>query len=209
MSPLIAELQVKKAIATVTLDGGDQPVLLPIDTAFLHHLRPGADIPAKEWTEIVAEGQRLLAVRRSLEALSRRHRTERELRTLLARSFDPPAVDHAVERVRTMGYLDDEAWAKRYVASARAAGRGSALLRRELGRLVDDEAALPAVATHDDEAAARAAARKRAPSLRRLEEPLRSRRLYDFLRRRGFPDPVAPRCSPTLMRPPSASPTDR
>jgi len=199
VSPLIADLQVKKAIATVTLDGGDQPIQLPVDTVFLHHLHRGFEVPSDDWTEIVAEGQRLLAVRRALESLARRQRTERELRTLLARSFPPPAVDHAVERMRTIGYLDDEAWARRYVATARAAGRGSALLRRELGRLVEDDAALPAVATHDDEEAARVAARKRVPSLRRLEEPIRSRRLYDFLRRRGFPDPVARRAMTEVL----------
>lgn len=193
MSPLIADVQVKKAIATVTIDGGDEPVALPVDTAFLHNLRAGAHVPAEEWTAIVAEGQRLLAVRRALEVLSHRQITERDLRTRLAKSFQPDAVDHAIGRVKTMGYLDDDAWARRYVDSPRAAARGSALLRQELGRHVPDAAVAPAIAEHDDEAAARAAARKRAPSLRKVEEPARSRRLYDFLRRRGFADPVARR----------------
>ena len=54
-----------------------------------------------------------------------------------------------------------------------------------------DDVAMAAVAEHDDRAAARDAATKRLRSLRATEEPKRSRRLYDFLIRRGFSSNVA------------------
>lgn len=192
MSPVIVEVQVQKnGVAAVSIDGED-PVVLPLETVVLHHLREGAHLPPDQWSEAQSQGRRLLAVRKALELLSRKHRTERELRTALARSFEPDEVEHASDRMRSLGYLDDRAWAKNYVSGPRSTGRGRALLKHELGqRGVPDEVAQTAIAEHDDRAAARAAAVKRARSLRNVEEPKRSRRLYDFLRRRGFADPVA------------------
>lgn len=192
MSPVIVEVQVKKnGVAAVAVDG-DDPIDLPLETVVLHHLREGVHLPPDRWAEVTSEGRRLIAVRKALELLSRKQRTERELRTALARSFLPDEVDHAVERMRGLGYLDDQAWAKNYVAGPRASGRGRALLKHELGqRGVPDRVAQSAVAEHDDRSAAREAAAKRARSLRSVEEPRRSRRLYDFLRRRGFSDSIA------------------
>lgn len=190
--PVIVEIQVKKnGVAAVSIDG-DDPVVLPLETVVLHHLREGTHLPPGRWSDVQSEGRRLLAVRKALELLSRKHRTERELGTALARSFMPDEVEHAVERMRSLGYLDDRAWAKNYVSGPRSTGRGRALLKQELGqRGVPDAIAQTAVAEHDDRTAAREAASKRARSLRTVEEPKRSRRLYDFLRRRGFSDAVA------------------
>lgn len=202
MSPVIIEVQVKKrGVAAVSIDGGDEPVVLPLDTVVLHHLREGNHLSPDEWRTATGEGRRLLAVRQALDLLARRHRTERELSSALARSFEPDAVTHAVKRMRTLGYLDDAAWARSYVASPRAADRGRAMLRHELGqRGIADPIVVEAVATHDDASAAGEAARKRARSLRRIDEPKRTRRLYDFLRRRGFADSVAREAAATALR---------
>ncbi|MEX2032412.1 MAG: regulatory protein RecX, partial [Dehalococcoidia bacterium] len=169
-----------------------QPTLLPVDTVVLHHLREGNHLPPEEWRAVTAEGQQLLAVRKALEILARRQKTEHELRTALARSFDATAIEAAVERMRSLGYLNDEAWARNYVASGRAAERGRALLRHELGQHgVPDPLVVTAIEEHDDRAAALAAARKRMRSLRHLDESKRSKRLYDFLRRRGFSSSIS------------------
>lgn len=75
------------------------------------------------------------------------------------------------------------------------------MLRHELGqRGIADPIVVEAVATHDDASAAGEAARKRARSLRRIDEPKRTRRLYDFLRRRGFADSVAREAAATALR---------
>ncbi len=190
--PVIVEVQVKKnGVAAVSIDS-DDPVVLPLETVVLHHLREGVHLPPDRWSEVHSEGRRLLAIRKALELLSRKHRTERELATALARSFLPDEVQHAVDRMRSLGYLDDHSWATNYVAGPRATGRGRALLKHELNQHgVADELAEAAVIQHDDRAAALQAATKRARSLRSVEEPKRTRRLYDFLRRRGFSDAVA------------------
>lgn len=193
MSPVITEVQLqKRGVVAVSIDGDDAPTLLPVDTVALHRLREGDHLPPEEWRAVASEGRRLLAVRKALEILARAQKTEHELRTALTREFEPDAVEGAVERMASLGYLNDEAWAKNYVASGRAAERGRALLRHELGQHgVPDPLVVTTIEEHDDRAAAVAAASKRMRALRRLDEAKRSKRLYDFLRRRGFSSSVA------------------
>jgi len=196
MSPVITDVQIKRngvAAVTVTLDSGDDdPVVLPLETVVLHHLRTGNCLPEEDWQEARTEGRKLLAVRHALDLLSRRQRTQQELHTALGKSFAPDEATHAVERMGELGYLDDEAWAKNYVNGPRANGRGRAMLQRELSqRGIEQTVAATAIEAHDERTAAAEAARKRVRALRNVEEPKRSRRLYDFLRRRGFSDPIA------------------
>ena len=197
MSPVITDVQIKRngvAAVTVTLDSGEDgdPVVLPLETVVVHHLRSGNHLPPEDWTAACDEGRRLLAVRQALDLLSRRPRTQQELTKALAKSFTPDEAAHAVERMRELGYLDDEAWARNYVQGPRSSGRGRALLQRELNqRGIDRPIAAVVVEEHDERTAAADAARKRMRALRKVEEPKRSHRLYDFLRRRGFADGVA------------------
>jgi regulatory protein len=166
--------------------------VLPVDTVVLNHLRSGMDIEDAEWRRIRAGGQLILATRLGFDLLSRRPRTEQELHRALARRFGDEAAAGAVERMRELGYLDDAAWAKQYVASGASAVRGKALLKHELRhRGVADPLVADALEGHDDHAAARQAALKRVRALRDLDPERRRRRLYDFLRRRGFSDAAA------------------
>ncbi len=195
MSPVILAVEAKpRGVATVTLAGADEEETcrLPIDTVVLHHLRAGAELEEGEWRAIRAVGQQMLATRHGLDLLSRRHRTEQELHRALTRRWDEDAARGAVDRLRELGYLDDATWAKNYVASGAAAVRGRTLLRHELRhRGIADPLVAEALEEHDDRAAARTAAMKRIRSLQRLEPEKRKRRLYDFLRRRGFNDAAA------------------
>jgi regulatory protein len=89
------------------------------------------------------------------------------------------------------GYLDDEAFARHWVATRAARGYGPARLRAELrarGVAVTlIEAAL--AGRHDDESElerARAVARRRLPALQRGDRARAAGRLRDYLLRRGF-----------------------
>jgi regulatory protein len=155
-------------------------------------LHEGAHLADGDWSAIRATGGQRIAVRRALEILARRPRTAAELHTALARRFDDGDAAHAVARMRELGYLDDEAWAHSYVASGRARQRGTALLRLELTQHgVPGDLAARVLEEHDDLEAALAAARKRLTALGRLDEERIRRRLYDFLRRRGFDHGIA------------------
>ncbi len=194
MSPVITAIERRRrGVVAVTIDDGEEPCLLPVEEIIEHALHEGASLGPAAWEDLRRRGRERLAVRRALEVLARRRRTQAELRTALVRqAFAPDEVDHAVGRMRELHYLDDEAWASSYVASMRAETRGTALLKQELrSHGVSGDMAERVLQEHDDVEAALAAARRRLTSLGRLDEERVRRRLYDFLRRRGFDHGIA------------------
>jgi regulatory protein len=151
------------------------------------------------------------AAARFLEA---RPRSEDEVRRKLLRlGYRPELVEDAVARLLSVGYLDDEAFARSWVESRdRARPRGEHALRRELGLkgldrgLIDtllDERRDGALAGGDgapgaDEAAAeRLLAKKLGPILREPDSRRRLQRAYALLARNGFSPDV---CSAVARR---------
>lgn len=208
MSRTVTALEKKgNGVVAVTViaddEGGDDspPALLPIESVILNQVREGAEFPDARWEEIRADGALLLATRRGLELLSRKPRTERDLRKALVEDFQPIDIDRALARLHELGYLDDRAWSDRYVGSPRAQVRGRSLLRSELkARGVSDEVVAETLDGRDELAAAIETAAKRVRSLRSIEdEERRKRRLYDFLRRRGFADDVCRRAMESVL----------
>ena len=208
MSRTVTALEKKgNGVVAVTViaddEGGDDspPALLPIESVILNQVREGAEFPDARWEEIRADGALLLATRRGLELLSRKPRTERDLRKALVEDFQAIDIDRALARLHELGYLDDRAWSDRYVGSPRAQVRGRSLLRSELkARGVSDEVVAETLDGRDELAAAIETAAKRVRSLRSIEdEERRKRRLYDFLRRRGFADDVCRRAMESVL----------
>ncbi len=126
-------------------------------------------------------------------------------RRLTSMGYRAPLVDDAVLRMTELGYLDDEAFARAWVASRdRARPRGEHALRRELQLKGIDrsnidvvleerraEAATDVQAGHDgfgadDLAAERLLRRKLAPILRENDPRKRRQRAYALLARSGF-----------------------
>ncbi|MCY7417290.1 MAG: recombination regulator RecX [Chloroflexi bacterium] len=100
---------------------------------------------------VMAAGAAVLAIRA---------RTTHELRTrLMTLGYPAELVDAAIERLGTLGYLDDEAYARAWGASRdRARPRGAMALRRELLRKgIAKEFADAALRDRDAEAAVAAA----------------------------------------------------
>jgi regulatory protein len=95
------------------------------------------------------------------------------------------------------GYLDDEAFARHWVAARASRGYGPARLRAELrARGIDTaliEAALTGVGDDGDLERARAVARRRLPALQRDDRARTAARLRDHLLRRGYPASVVAR----------------
>ena len=136
------------------------------------------------------------ALQQALRLLAVRGYATAELRRRLLRQHEADAVEAALGALEGTAFLDDGAWSVAYVAGMRGRERSSALLRRDLAaRGVTGEVATNALATHDDEAAALAVARRRAGSLRSLEAEVRARRLRDYLLRRGFSGGLAQRAA--------------
>ena len=131
------------------------------------------------------------AVEAGLNFVSYRPRSAKEVVDHLRKqSFDADARDHAIRRLEELGYLDDAAFARFWVESReshrpkgrralawelRQKGVADAVIEDTLARFSGDEAAL-----------ARAAARKRAATLRVDDAQGFQRKLGAFLARRGF-----------------------
>lgn len=137
----------------------------------------------------------LPAYSRSLDALSRRARSSRELSRWLAdRGYAQADIAEAIERLTASGLLDDAKYAyafarTRLVDRHQSPRRVSAeLARRGVPRDVADQAiaAVTADSDVDAEAAIEAAARKRLRALSVRDPVVRRRRLMAFLLRQGF-----------------------
>jgi regulatory protein len=152
-------------------------------------LRVGSAVDGSTTARLLNEDQRARVYDAALRFLGARPRSEREIRTRLARhQFAPEMVDGAIERLRRIGLVDDAAFAEYWVEQRQThRPRGGRLLKQELrAKGVDLDTAAAAIPTDDDaEGAYRAAARK-AYSLRAVDERTFKQRLSGFLQRRGF-----------------------
>ncbi len=133
------------------------------------------------------------AFRSALRSLERRAHGERELAKKLERKgHRRQAVSAAIMRLRTLGLLDDLAFARAYIAGRTGRGRGPVRLRHDLGRLgVAKEAAEVALAelmagVDDPLERPRALIARRAQQIAALPIEARRRRLIAYLGRRGY-----------------------
>jgi regulatory protein len=128
----------------------------------------------------------------SMHALARRGVSSREMHDLLlAREFDEADVVAEIDRLESVGLLDDGLLAETLVRTLRERkGLGRAALVGELKRrkLHSDaiEAALAVVEGDDELDRAIAIAERRAPQLRSYDAETAKRRLGAFLMRKGY-----------------------
>lgn len=133
------------------------------------------------------------AFRTALRSLELRSFARSDLARRLVRKGHPrPAVEAALERAVGLGLLDDAAFARDYVQSRAARGRGPSRLVRDLLAMGVERALIErALSAHWPEGSDRstiplALATKRAAQLGGLPRPTRRRRLLAYLARRGF-----------------------
>jgi regulatory protein len=133
------------------------------------------------------------AWRTVLRHLARRAFARHDLERRLCRKGHPPAaVARAVVRAADAGLLDDARFAAEVVELKAARGRGPARLLADLAAMgVPDAIARRAVsawseAQEDPDVMPRNLARRRAGQLHALPQPVRRRRVINYLARRGF-----------------------
>ena len=131
----------------------------------------------------------------ALRALAMRPLTAAELRKRLERRFETAAVDEVVRDLLERHLVDDAAYAAAWRGNRERNGpRSAALIHRELlQRGVADDVATAAVDGMDDWAAAAQAARTQLSRLRGLDQQTFTRRLGNYLLRRGFSAGIARR----------------
>ncbi len=161
-------------------------------TAAARQLRPGQYLSVAALATLAGAEERDAAMAAALRLLGHRARSVAELRTrLLRQDYSPAIVERVVARLKELGYLDDAAFAQRWVETRqRTSPRGTLLLQRELrqhgiaGHVAEQAVA---AAAGDAYAQARRAAAPRLARLARTDFETFARRLGGFLTRRGFP----------------------
>jgi regulatory protein len=157
-------------------------------------LRAGVVLDAAQVKALREAAAGLRTYDRALNLLAFRARSSADLRRKLVEKGEPGALaDQAIEKLKALGLLDDEAYA-RQVARGKLLGGASKrrvqqeLWRRGVTRDVADGAMQDVVADEevDEEQSAVTVARRKAASLAKLDAPTRRRRLYGFLARRGY-----------------------
>lgn len=158
-------------------------------------LREGRVLGEAELARAVEASRRVECFDRALDALARRSRSRRDLeRWLLQRQQAAADVAAALDRLESLGLLDDLAFARGF-AQSRAVGRGfgarriaAELARKGVARGIIDAALadLREEGGADEGASLDAAAAKRARSLAKLAPEVARRRLVGWLVRRGF-----------------------
>jgi regulatory protein len=133
------------------------------------------------------------AYRTVLRALEVRSYARGDLaRRMLRKGHQRQAVETALERASRLGLLDDAAFARSYVQTRSARGRGPARLVRDLlsmgveRGLIDRAVAAEWSEESDKTAMPLALAKKRAAQLGGLPRQTRRRRVVAYLARRGF-----------------------
>jgi regulatory protein len=143
----------------------------------------------------VREGTVLEAFDRAARSLALRDRSSSSLARLLTRKgIDREAAQAAIERLRAAGFIDDEAYARRFARSRAASGVARGRIAAELFREgISRDAANAAIAETfeaeriDEGAIVEAAAARKFRSLGGLPPRKQRARLWAFLARRGYP----------------------
>jgi regulatory protein len=158
-------------------------------------LAVGTALTDRSRAAVEHEVQTLRTYDRALNMLAFRARASRELRLALLKKGEPePYVDAALERLSSLGLLNDADYARQF-ARAKMTGPGlskrrlqSELFRRGVARDVADEAIGEVLSDEavDEEAIIERVAAKKLRTLSKLDADTRRRRLYAFLARRGY-----------------------
>ena len=183
------EKQKRGRRANVFVDG-EYALSLRLDVLQAAGLVAGGELTEARRREVEADDQRLGAVEAALRLLAMGPRSEHDLRQRLSRrrGFRREAVDHALRRMKELGYLNDGAFARFWVESRQAATpRSKRALAFELGRKgVPREQLDAALDGVSDAEAAYEAAQRRVRVLRGVDHQTFERRLGAFLNSRGF-----------------------
>ena len=195
----------REGAVRVEVDG--RPLLtVPAEIAVRLGLGVGGLLSGPVHQELCRAADAEAAFRTALRALERRPFAARDLaRRLILKGHPPEAAEQAVGRAEGLGLVNDETYARHFIQTRSARGRGPARLRRELtamgvvpplvDRLLSEE--LPEEQTLDRVAAL---ARKRAGQLTGLARQDRVRRVVAYLARRGYRGPEVVRAVREVCR---------
>ncbi|MCC6422590.1 MAG: RecX family transcriptional regulator [Phycisphaerales bacterium] len=157
------------------------------------HLKEGMELTDQQVLDIQRGEVRQECMDKALRFLERRLYSRHELHTRLTRGeYGPAVIEEVLNDLQRLGYVDDERFARTKALSAaqhKHHGKRRAMLeliKSGVDRTTADRALETVYEVHDSMATARQLAKKKAPSLRRLDPLAARRRLAGMLLRRGF-----------------------
>ena len=179
---------------TVRLElDGSRFGVVPADLIAAEELSPGQTIAPALHERLSAAADIEAAFRTGLRVLELRPYARADLgRRLQRKGHLRAAVDAALERLLTLGLLNDETYARNYVQTRAARGRGPSRLIRDLlamgvqRSLIDGALAAEWPEGSDRTSMPQALVSKRAAQLGTLPRQAKRRRLLAYLARRGF-----------------------
>ena len=164
---------------------------LDLDVASDSGLRPGAELSDREVSELCARSDYERAKSRALWYLDRSDRTEKELcDRLLKAGFNPEAVKKALSRIKELGLIDDERYAKRLSCSLAEKNLSKrAIYQKLVLKGISPETAKESseCAVSDETAQIKAVIKKKySAKFNDLSDPQQLQKLCAALVRRGF-----------------------
>ena len=189
MSSTITALKLKDKRSNKVVIHLDEEPAFSLAPVLAATLRVGQTLNARQIAELKDRQALEEAYQRALSLLSRRPRSEFELRLYFKRRKTASRIaDLVLERLDERGLLDDRAFAQAWIENRSTfRPRGPWALRAELRQKgVSSETIEDALEDFDQEAAAYKAALKIAPRWQELKPEDFQRRLNAYLSRRGF-----------------------
>ena len=131
---------------------------LTLETLVKNRLKVGQVVTEERLAEIQLESEKNTAFDKALTHLSATNKTEKEMRTFLAKKGYLPAVaDYVIEKLRAYNFLNDAQYAEIYAEHA-AKNKGGRLIRMELrGKGIDERSIDEALSALDEGQEAEAA----------------------------------------------------
>lgn len=185
---VVAVRRLRGGRASLVLDDG-RNLLISEGARLASGLEPGAELNGSILAGLGTTETGDAAHEEALRMLARRARSAAEVsRQLSQKGFTSGVIDAEIERLRQVGLLDDDAFARAWVAErGRLAPRSRRMLRSELRqRGIGTEQAESAVAGIDDREVATALARRRAERVEAGDYRSFATRIGGYLLRRGF-----------------------
>jgi regulatory protein len=162
---------------------------LSLSIRTLGTLQPGDYLSSEKIHALQEADARDHALQRALAYLSARPRSRMEIRRYLERKgFSRPPIEAALARLEAKNYINDREFARMWLENRlRQRPRGVYGLRHELREKGVEESIIDSeLEDYDEFAAGRAAISGRLSLWEDLPAPERRRKLYGFLKRRGF-----------------------
>jgi SOS response regulatory protein OraA/RecX len=193
--PITALREVARRAGRYAIQLGDATIApLSVETIADLKLKVGVVLDAPTLARVLDARAATACYDHAIDALARRARATGELERWLAQREHPrAAIAVAVDKLTTLGLLDDARFARGFVGTRGGGRLGPRRIERELRQKGVPSAVVTEVmrefreATADSGAGAlEAAAERRLRSLRSLEPPVARRRLLAWLLRRGF-----------------------